>query len=214
LPLHNPIAPLRHQNQLTPTSEDGAPGVEWIEVAKKVRIVSSEDMRELGMERADTGYSMSTDVHVPPEAAAKTVRHVFLSHNGQDKPAVKELGLMLKQRGLNVWLDEWELRPGVTWQNALEDIIATCEAAAVCIGENGVGPWVDPEMMALLRRFVDEKRSGNVLPVIPVILPGAPAELVLPVFLQAFTWVDLRDGITPAGIEKLVWGITGVKPSP
>jgi hypothetical protein len=36
---------------------------------------------------------------------------VFLSHNSNDKPSVKALGTALKQRGLSVWLDEWELRP-------------------------------------------------------------------------------------------------------
>ena len=49
---------------------------------------------------------------------------VFLSHNSKDKPSVKALGTALKQRDLSVWLDEWELRPGLTWQDALEDASA------------------------------------------------------------------------------------------
>lgn len=48
---------------------------------------------------------------------------VFLSHNSKDKPAVRTLGTALKQRGLSVWLDEWELRPGTLWQNAPEDVV-------------------------------------------------------------------------------------------
>ena len=56
---------------------------------------------------------------------------VFLSHNSKDKPAVKVLGTALKKRGLSVWLDEWELRPGLPWQRALEDIIGSCKSAAV-----------------------------------------------------------------------------------
>jgi hypothetical protein len=31
---------------------------------------------------------------------------VFLSHNGKDKPAVRELKRRLSARGLAVWLDE------------------------------------------------------------------------------------------------------------
>jgi hypothetical protein len=50
------------------------------------------------------------------------------------------------------------------------------------------------------------------MPVIPVLLPGAPAVPTLPIFLRELTWVDLRDGVTPAMIERLVWGITGRKP--
>ena len=137
---------------------------------------------------------------------------VFLSHNSKDKPDVKRLGEALKNRGLTIWLDEWELRPGLTWQDALEDIITTCKSAAVCLGSNGIGPWEDPEMQALLRRFVNEKKAGSIVPIIPVLLPDAPNDAKLPLFLEAFTWVDLRDGLKKEGLDKLEWGITGTKP--
>ena len=56
------------------------------------------------------------------------------------------------------------------------------------MADNGIGPWEDPEMKALLRRFVNEKKTGNILPVIPVLLPGAPATIKLPLFLEEFTF--------------------------
>ncbi|MGB8167664.1 MAG: toll/interleukin-1 receptor domain-containing protein [Chthoniobacteraceae bacterium] len=139
---------------------------------------------------------------------------VFLSHNSKDKPAVKSLGTALKQRGLTVWLDEWELQPGLKWQSALEDIVNTCRSATVCVGSSGIGPWEEPEMEGLLDRFVEEKSTGNVVPIIPVLLPGAPEDVKLPRFLKGFTWVDLRRGLTPDGLERLRWGITGEKPLP
>jgi len=138
---------------------------------------------------------------------------VFLSHNSIDKPIVRQLGEALKAQDLTVWLDEWELRPGKRWQDALEDIINTCKSAAVCVGSNGIGPWEDPEMNGLLRRFVEEKKAGNELLIIPVLLPGAPDDVKLPLFLNAFMWVDLRHGLTKKGLGELVWGITGVKPN-
>ena len=138
----------------------------------------------------------------------------FLSHNSKDKPDVKRLGEALKKRGMTVWLDEWELRPGLSWQDALEDIIANCKSAAVCVGNDGIGPWEDPEMKALLRRFVNEKKTGNIVPIIPALLPGAPDNIKLPLFLEEFTWVDLRDGLKKEGLDRLQWGITGVKPNP
>lgn len=138
---------------------------------------------------------------------------VFLSHNSKDKPAVRALGTALKQRGLTVWLDEWELRPGLTWQDALEDIVRHCKAATVCFGGAGVGPWEEPEMQALLRRFVNDRKAGQVVPIIPVLLPGAPADVKLPLFLEAFTWVDLRHGLTTESLDRLRWGITGEKPA-
>jgi hypothetical protein len=89
----------------------------------------------------------------------------FLSHNSKDKPDVKRLGEALKKRSLTVWLDEWERRRGLPWQDALEEIVANCKSAAVCVGDNGIGPWEDPEMKALLRRSVDEKKTGNLVPI-------------------------------------------------
>ncbi len=132
--------------------------------------------------------------------------HVFLSHNSQDKPIVRKLAQALKLYDLRVWLDEEQLVPGHPWQEGLETIIQTTQAAVVLIGESGLGPWEDPEMRACLSEFVKRK-----LPVIPVLLPGSPSTPKLPLFLQSFTWVDLRDGLTDLGLENLVWGITGVK---
>ena len=135
---------------------------------------------------------------------------VFLSHNSKDKPAVRRLAEELEARGLRVWLDEWELVPGRPWQEALETIIQTTRSAAVLVGADGFGPWETPEMRACLSQFVERK-----LPVIPVLLPDAPAKPALPLFLQQFTWVDLRSGGPfVVGVDRLIWGITGVKPSP
>ncbi len=137
---------------------------------------------------------------------------VFLCHNSQDKTAVSELGTALKARGLRVWLDSWELPPGRRWQDELEKIISTCKAAAVCVGNNGIGPWADMEVRGLITRFVAERQNGNLIPIIPTLLPGAPAAVDLPSFLKEFNWADLRSGLTEDNLARLEWGITGVRP--
>lgn len=138
---------------------------------------------------------------------------VFLSHNSKDKRDVKRLGESLKKRGLSVWLDEWELPPGSSWIDELETIVSTCGSSAVCVGASGLGPWEEPEMQALLIRFIREKYSGKAAPVIPLLLPNAPPDVTLPAFLQIFTWVDLREGMNKKKLDMLEWGITGTRPS-
>jgi hypothetical protein len=133
---------------------------------------------------------------------------VFISHNSQNKPAVRELVEALKLRGLRPWLDEEQLRPGQPWQVALETIIQTTKAAAVLVGKDGLGPWENIEMRACLSQFVKRK-----LPVIPVLLPDAPSQPDLPLFLQELTWVDLRGGLTEENINLMHWGITGSNPA-
>lgn len=131
---------------------------------------------------------------------------VFLCHNIADKSAVKEIGLKLVDQGIVPWLDEWELRPGVPWQRLLEEQIAKIKSAAVFVGREGIGPWQRQELDGFLREFA--KRN---CPVIPVLLPGAPVQPSLPLFLMEMTWVDFRVS-EPNPLVRLIWGITGKRP--
>lgn len=134
---------------------------------------------------------------------------VFLSHNSKDKTAVRRIKERLVERKLTVWFDEDQLPPGVPWQELLEEGIRESRSIAVFVGESGIGPWENEEMRAALQLAVRDKRS-----VIPVLLPGAPDNVKLPMFLGNRTWVDLRPRITTAKFDLLVWGITKQKPGP
>jgi TIR domain len=133
---------------------------------------------------------------------------VFLSYNRLDHHTVEMIGDWLRSQGLRVWLDRWELRPGLPWQEGLEAAVAASGAVAVFVGETGLGAWQEPEV----RAFIARSRTEEVA-VIPVLLPGCPDSSQLALFLQAFTWVDLRDGVTDQGLSRLLWGITGQRPA-
>lgn len=145
----------------------------------------------------------------PELRTAKAMRipefEVFMCHNSQDKPQVKEIAAKLKEKGIRPWLDEWELRPGFPWQRVLEEQIKHIRSVAVFIGNSGVGPWQNMEQEAFIRQFV--KRS---CPVIPVLLPECPEAPDMPIFLEGMTYVDFRkEGDEP--MKRLIWGITGEK---
>jgi hypothetical protein len=97
------------------------------------------------------------------------------------------------------------LRPGFPWQRLLEEQISQIKAAAVFVGQNGLGPWQNIELDTFLRQFVQRG-----CPVIPVLLQDAPNQPDLPLFLQGMTWVDFRVR-NPNPLEHLLWGITGNK---
>lgn len=185
-------------------------GVPQILVGEVRRKYSVQDLLA-GIERPE---DRDADAAGPRKGKPRTTSreetfHVFLSHNSKDKPAVRMLNEKLQARGITTWLDEEQLRPGLKWQTALEKIVRTCESAAVCVGPSGEGPWQLNEMEALLNRFAKKQDA----PVIPVLLPDAPADVKLPLFLEGHTWVDLRDGMSKAAIDRLIWGITGRKPN-
>jgi hypothetical protein len=132
---------------------------------------------------------------------------VFLCHNSEDKPTVREIARELVKKGVRPWLDEEQIRPGTAWQPALGQQIKSIKAAAVFVGESGVGPWQDQEIQGFLSQFV--KRQ---CPVIPVILPSAKTAPELPWPLENFHYVDFH-ATDSNPVERLIWGITGEKPA-
>ena len=48
---------------------------------------------------------------------------VFLCHNSEDKPEIREIARQLAEYGIKPWLDEDQIRPGTSWQTALGEQI-------------------------------------------------------------------------------------------
>ena len=122
---------------------------------------------------------------------------VFLCHNSSDKAFVRIIYDELKKIDVIPWLDEVVLPAGRPWQTELENSITSINAAAVFIGENGLGPWQQHEIRAFLAEFTNRN-----CPVIPVVLPNAKDIPELPIFLNQMTWIDLRKDF-PTGIQKI-----------
>lgn len=136
----------------------------------------------------------------------ENVFDVFLCHHSIDKPAIRDIAQKLKKQGIRPWLDEEQIPPGTSWQKAIGEQIHSIRSAAVIVGENGLGPWQDQEIQALLSQFV--KRN---CPVIPVVLPSAKETPNLPWTLENLHWVDFRVEY-PDPFNQLIYGITGHKP--
>jgi WD40 repeat protein len=128
---------------------------------------------------------------------------VFLCHNSRDKDEVKNIAERLRARGINPWLDEWEIAPGARWPKELAKQLKSVRSAAVFIGAGRRGPWQDIETEMLLLRFA---KGGQ--PMIPVILDSRRGNVRLPDFLALLQAVDMRKP-EPDPFEQLIWGITG-----
>jgi hypothetical protein len=131
----------------------------------------------------------------------------FVSYNSKDRDAVVSLVALLVKRGLRIFFDVAEIRPGERWHSVLERAIEDSRCILVTIGKSGIAPWQDEETRAYLLHSVEANRS-----VIPVLLPDSPIRVDLPVFLRTRTWIDFRDGFTSPVLEQLIWGITGRRP--
>jgi eukaryotic-like serine/threonine-protein kinase len=132
---------------------------------------------------------------------------VFLCHNSEDKPAVREISKKLAKEGIKPWLDVEQIPPGTFWQKELGEQIGSIKSAAVFVGNSGIGPWQDEEIQALLSQFVDRK-----CPVIPTILASANTTPELPWTLKNRHCVDFRVP-DPDPLKQLIWGVTRQKPA-
>jgi hypothetical protein len=94
-----------------------------------------------------------------------------LSHNSRDEATVLSLKEKLVEYSLTVWFDQDQLRPGIPWQDLLEEGIRESRSVIVAVGVDGLGPWERAEMKAALHLAVRDRR-----PVIPVLLPDCPCE--------------------------------------
>jgi hypothetical protein len=150
--------------------------------------------------RASRAHRDVLEAASPRKAGASTF-DVFMCHNSEDKPAVREVTSVLRDAGLRPWIDEEHLPIGQPWQPELEQIIDRIASAAVFVGPSGLGPWQSVEVRAFLAEFV-----GRACPVVPVLLPDSTAAPTLPMFLRQMTWVDLRTKYDD-GIRRLADGL-------
>jgi hypothetical protein len=139
---------------------------------------------------------------------------VFLSHNSQDKPAVKRIAERLKREGIEPWLDIWCLTPGGDWQDELAQGLRVSSACAVFVGPHGIGDWERLEFNLATDRMAKDRTFRVFL----VLLPGLREPFdtsTLPPFLSTRTWVDLRKGIFDSrGFQLLINAVKGLAPGP
>jgi tetratricopeptide (TPR) repeat protein len=129
---------------------------------------------------------------------------VFLAHNSADKPFVREINTKLKQRGLKTWIDEDQIAPGRSFQQAIQQAIPRVKTAAIILGKDGIGRWQNWEIEAFFSQLVNANKI-----VIPVLLPGldkVPEDLT---FLQQLRWINFENVEDRNSLELLIWGITG-----
>ncbi len=136
---------------------------------------------------------------------------VFLSFNSEDREMVEKIAVYLKDKtNLRPWFDQWDLIPGEPWVRNLESGLTDSSTCAVFVGKSGEGTWQSREVETALRQQVNKKDFR----VIPVLLPDAPKQPELPLFLAGNMWIDFRE----KGIDddhtlwRLECGIRGVAP--
>ncbi len=91
---------------------------------------------------------------------------VFCSHNGMDKPRVKEIAARLAEAGIDPWVDEWEIRAGDDVVARINDGLARCDVGLVFFSKRSLeSKWVQAEVSSLTYQAIEDGKQ-----VIPVLL--------------------------------------------
>lgn len=134
---------------------------------------------------------------------------VFLSHAKEDKNRfVLDFGEKLRNNGIDVWLDKWEMLPGDSLVDKIfEEGLKNAEAIIIILSDYSVNkPWVKEELNAGMM-----KKIGKGTKIIPVIIDDCS----VPESLQSTLWERISDlSDYQESLDRIVASIFGQTTKP
>lgn len=113
---------------------------------------------------------------------------VFLSHNHLDKPFVRMIAEDIKASGLQIWLDEVELKVGDSLILRIAKAIGDAAHVVAFLSKNSLGSkWVEKELSIATTLGI----NGNRVIVLPLLLGEIKTEDI-PTFLIDQLYADFR----------------------
>jgi hypothetical protein len=144
------------------------------ERAVRERAVAAHLARQVASEPTQVGKAKDYDL--------------FVSYSHSDRSIVRQFAELLRGRGVRVWYDQWEMRPGDVLRERISDGIARASNFVVLLSKSSLkSNWVKYELNS---GMLEEIERGKVK-VIPALGPGVKPE-EMPIDLRAKLSIDLR----------------------
>lgn len=122
---------------------------------------------------------------------------VFICHSSRDKPFIRHLCAELERHGVNVWLDEKEIRVGESLRQRLESGLEQCEYVLVALSRSALeSQWVQKELSAAFSLELYRKKD--------VLLPVLIEPAKLPIFLLDKKYADFSNDWSEGLNELLI----------
>jgi TolB-like protein len=140
---------------------------------------------------------------------AENSRAVFLSYASPDADAARRLAKALRSAGIEVWIDQSELRGGDAWDQQIRRQIKECALFVPVISANSQGRlegYFRREWKLAIDRTQDIADGTPFL--VPVVIDATgDAAAHVPDAFRAVQWTRLRGGRTPAAFVERVSGL-------
>ncbi len=133
---------------------------------------------------------------------------IFLSHSSRNNKFARKLASLLREREIEVWLDEAELQVGDSLIWKISAAIQNIDYLGVILSpQSVVSEWVKKEVEVAINQEISGKKI-NVLPILR-------EKCDIPLFLKGKIYVDLSSAYKyKKNFPKLVKKITGWETSP
>jgi TolB-like protein len=146
------------------------------------------------------------EISCPPEVIAASSRAVFLSYASPDADAARRLAKALRAAGIEVWIDQSELRGGDAWDQQIRRQIKECALFVPIISANSQGRlegYFRREWKLAIDRTHDMADGTPFL--VPVVIDDTgDAAAHVPDAFRAVQWTRLRGGRTSAAFIETV----------
>jgi adenylate cyclase len=140
-------------------------------------------------------------------SAGSRQRAVFLSYASEDSDAAQRICESLRAAGIEVWLDQSELRGGDAWDAAIRQQIKACALFIPIISSNSRAR-AEGYFRLEWKLAVDRSHlmAGDRTFLVPVVIDGTKeGEARVPDKFRDVQWTRLPGGETPAGfVERLL----------
>lgn len=123
-------------------------------------------------------------------------RQIFISYAPADRGVAEKIGKKLRDSGLRVWFDKWEIAAGDSLVDKINAGIESSDLLLVLLSPDAISSkWVRAEWTQALSRELDY-RAINVI-------PALVRDCEVPALLANRTYLDLRHDLD-AGVERLI----------
>ncbi|MDQ2771479.1 MAG: toll/interleukin-1 receptor domain-containing protein [Bacteroidota bacterium] len=123
-------------------------------------------------------------------------RNNSISYSTKDSKFVDELSAELVKNRIQVWLDKWEMQPGDSLIDKIQNGISDSSFLLVVLSNNSVeSEWCKKELNSGLMRELNEKK----VVVIPILIDNCK----IPLFLQEKVYADFREDFN-SGLKSLL----------
>jgi hypothetical protein len=111
----------------------------WLKAKTKSKdLWSSEDAMQWRLirtgNRISASYPDQSSYRVAKDSKIISMSKIFISHASEDKEDIAlPLAELLRQRGLSVWLDQWELTIGDSLRRSIEEALSQASFGVVIV---------------------------------------------------------------------------------